>query len=88
MNKVVIDRIFAIKMETSPQLVQHICSNRVLDKIETCLCLDRYVKRKTMWSISRLLIFGRDTSPIFISTSYSCESITPYTFNRIEQKHI
>lgn len=48
MYKVVIDRIFAIKMENSPQLVQHICSNGNLDKTESCLCLDSHMKRKTM----------------------------------------
>lgn len=52
MYKVVIDRIFAIKMETSPQLLQHICLNENLDKTETCLCLDSFMKRKTMLSTS------------------------------------
>lgn len=83
MYKVVIHRIFAIKMESSLQLVQHLCSNGNLDKIETCLCLDSYIKRKTMWSISGLLILGRHIRPIFIFTSY--ESITPYTFHGIEK---
>lgn len=48
MYKVVINRIFAIKMETSPQLVQHICSNGNLDKTESCLCFDSHIKMKTM----------------------------------------